>query len=231
MKKKKREIQAMKKKMLMVDAIILIICLIAFVAFKLSGIIEIIATILVAIICHVFFQNQFAKQEFIENEQKQPSIKEEVYELKNDFPKFEELIQPFAYQIYEFKERQEALKKLIELNSGEKGQYLLDKSKETENFLLQKCKQFRKCLVVLEVLDEEDKQYQENVDVAIRITEITKQMVDGYSDLLSVVNRMGDDLEMNDPGLAKAVDKLKNMKKSAEEPEKSGLFVVTKSDY
>ena len=96
---------------------------------------------------------------------------------------------------------------------------------------MQKCKQFRKCLVVLEVLDEEDKQYQENMDVAIRITEITKQMVDVYSDLLSVVNRMGDDLEINDPGLAKAVDKLKNMKKSAEEPEKSGLFVVTKSDY
>ena len=45
------------------------------------------------------------------------------------------------------------------------------------------------------------------------------------SDLLSVVNRMGDDLEMNDPGLSKAVDKLKNMRKNADEPEKLGLFV------
>ena len=225
MKKKKRKMQAMKKKMLIVDAIILLICLIAFVAFKLSGIIEIIVTILVAMVLHVFFQNEFAKQEFIENEQKQPNVKEEVYELKKDFPKFGELIEPFAYQIFEFKERQEALKKLIELNSGEKGSYLLDRSKEAETFLMQKCKQFRKCLVVLEVLDEEDKQYQENKDLAIRITEITKQMVDVYSDLLSVVNRMGDDLEMNDPGLSKAVDKLKNMRKNADEPEKLGLFV------
>lgn len=219
------------KKMLIVDVIILLICMGVFTILKLSGIIAIIVTIFVAVVLHTFLNYQFKKKEIIEKEVKQPSLKEQVRRLEKDYPRFEELINRFAHQTIEFEERQKALKKLIELNKGEKGTYLMERSQEAEQFLLQNCNQFEKCLVVLEVLDSDDTEYQENEEAIEEIIEKIENLVDVYSKFLSEVRRMGNGLNLNDPGLKSAVEKLESIRNEAETKPQKGLFVVSGKEF
>lgn len=220
----------MKKKMLIVDVIIVLISLLVFIVFKLSGVVAIIITILLAVLFHNVFNYQFKLKQTIEDEERKQSIEEQIAELKAEYPKFGYIIDSFATHAKEFEQRQYALKKLIDLNEGQKGSYLLERSQEAEQCLVQKCNQLRKCLVVINVLDKDETQYQETEKMVQEVIKSAENLVEVYSELLAEVNRMGNVLEMNDPGLKKAVEKLKAIRNEETQLE-SGLFVVTNKDY
>lgn len=213
-------------KMFITDVVILLVCVMIFVIFKLSGFISIIVTIFVAVMFHTLLSYIFEKKEFIEEEEKQLSLKEQIQRIKREYTIFKRYINQLEEQIIDFERRQNALKKLIELNKGEKATYLLERSKEAEHFLLQKCNQFEKCLVVLQVLDNDDYEYQKNVEALEEILKTTRKMGDAYSELLSEVRRMGNGFNLDDPGITSAVEKLKAIRNETEEADKNGLFVV-----
>lgn len=217
----------MKKKMLIVDVIILLISVLVFIVFKLSGAVAIIIAILLAVLFHGVFVYQFKLRQTIEDEERKQSIKEQIADIKEEFPEFADKVNSFADQVNEFEERQYALKKLIALNEGQKGSYLLERSKEAEQCLVQKCNQLRRCLVVMNVLNKDEIQYEETEKTVDEVIKSAENLVEVYSELLTEVNRMGNALEMNDPGLKKAVEKLKAIR-SEETQSSSGLFVVKK---
>lgn len=219
----------MKKKILIVDVIIILISLLIFIVFKLSGVVAIIITVLLAMLFHRVFAYQFRMKQEIEDEERKKSIKEQITEVKEEFPGFAHIVNSFAAQVNEFEERQYALKKLITLNEGQKGSYLLERSKEAEQYLVQKCNQLRRCLVVMNVLNKDEIQYEETKKTVDALIKSAENLVEVYSELLTEVNRMGNVLEMNDPGLKKAVEKLKAIR-NEETQSLSGLFVV-KNEY
>ena len=89
---------------------------------------------------------------------------------------------------------------------------------------------YEKNLVVLEAIDEDDPEYQMNLQDVENIVKKLKELVNAYSKLLTEVSRMKNGLNLEDPGLTSAVDKLKALRtEDDEEPE--GLFLETDFKY
>ena len=80
--------------------------------------------------------------------------------------------------------------------------------------------------MVLQVLDCYDYEYSKNIEALEEILKTTEKMVGAYSKLLSEVRRMGNGLNLDDPGITSAVEKLKAIRNETEEADKNGLFVV-----
>lgn len=217
-------------RLLIVDAGILLISIGGFTIFKLSGTFAIAICIAGAVVAHILGSNRLKKKELIEIEERRQSLTYQVKKLFKNYPKFNWDIQKVNELITEFERKQKALLKLIELNEGEKGTYLVERSQEAKQFCAQQLVKYEKNLVVLEAIDEDDPEYQMNLQDVENIVKKLKELVNAYSKLLTEVSRMKNGLNLEDPGLTSAVDKLKALR-TEDDKEPEGLFLETDFKY
>ena len=132
---------------------------------------------------------------------------------------FTPAVDRFALQVSAFYQKENALKRLVDLNNGKAREFLLCKNDDVKSFLIGNLKRFVKRVIVY------DAKTKKNLNNAIEesgingILEKNDEIIECYDKLLEEVSRMGDDFNLEDPGLQNVVSSLQSMRVSSEDDE------------
>lgn len=132
---------------------------------------------------------------------------------------FTPAVDRFASQVSAFYQKENALKRLVDLNNGKARKFLLCKNDDVKSFLIGNLKRFVKRVIVY------DAKTKKNLNNAIEesgingILEKNDEIIECYDKLLEEVSRMGDDFNLEDPGLQNVVSSLQSMRVSSEDDE------------
>ena len=132
---------------------------------------------------------------------------------------FTPAVDRFASQVSAFYQKENALRRLVDLNNGKAREFLLGKNDDVKSFLVGNLKRFVKRVIVY------DAKTKKNLSNAIEesgingILEKNDEIIECYDKLLEEVSRMGDDFNLEDPGLQNVVSSLQSMRASSEDDE------------
>lgn len=156
----------------------------------------------------------------------------ELEKMKKGNPEFANVINHFKHQINSFSRKEDALLKLIELNDDNSKTFLMDRNKDVQIFLIKNLKKFVKCLIVYNAKTKKNRSGSIENDTGIsEIFDKNDELIDLYDKLLEEVARMGDDFDLQDPGLQSVIANLQSIRGAneddSEDEEEISLFVST----
>ena len=165
------------------------------------------------------------------NEARFDTYMAELKKIKNANPEFAEVINHFMYQINSFSRKETALEKLINLNDDKSKAFLMARNNDVQRFLIKNLKKFVKRLIVYNAKTRKNRSGRIEEDVSIiEIFNQNDELVDLYDKLLDEVSRMGDDFDIQDPGLQSVIENLQSLRggneaDSEDDEEEISLFV------
>ena len=218
-----------KLKLLVLDALIVAFNIFVFNSFITSGftfgkIILSILCVLGSVVLH-FGGHIFAdiKEEKMFMEQKQKFFKSEddqFKEYKDQLRKlqltesgFTGVINRFNEQLDAFDEKEKSLLRIIELNNDAAKEFLISRNNEVQSFLLKNMKKFVKHLIVYSAKTKKNRP--ETIEEDATVMDILKnndELIDLYDKLLDEVAMMGDDFNIDDPGLQSVIESLRELR-------------------
>ena len=150
--------------------------------------------------------------------------------IKKTNPEYARVIDYFIYQIDSFFKKEEALMRLISLNNGKAQEFLISRNNDVQIFLMKNLKKLVKRLIAHSAKTAKNRSG--SIDEDSGITEIldnNTELIDRYDQLLDEVARMGDDFNIEDPGLQSVIESLQALRVGAEDEtddEEIELFVT-----
>lgn len=151
--------------------------------------------------------------------------------IKKSNPEYAHVIDYFTHQIDSFFKKEEALMRLISLNNGKAQEFLISRNKDVQIFLMKNLKKLVKRLIAHSAKTAKNRS--DSIDEDKGITEIldnNTELIDRYDQLLDEVAKMGDDFNIEDPGLQSVIESLQALRVGAEDEsddEEIELFVTT----
>ncbi|MBO5179020.1 MAG: hypothetical protein J6B87_01560 [Clostridia bacterium] len=138
--------------------------------------------------------------------------------IKKSNPEYARVIDYFVFQIDSFFKKEEALMRLISLNNGKAQEFLVSRNNDVQNFLMKNLKKLVKRLIAHSAKTAKNRSG--SIDEDSGITEIldnNTELIDRYDQLLDEVARMGDDFNIEDPGLQSVIESLQALRVGAED--------------
>ncbi len=244
-----------KQKLYIVDGIILAIDLMFFMFYDYSfspmRFVNFAITLLVVIgsvVAHYFAYTNITDEKTEEEDRINSIISKELAEIEacnvrlreieKAHPEYSHAIRKIKAQFKSFFEKEKALTMLIKLNNGASETFLMSKNSDVRRSLLKNMKKFIKRLIAYSVKSDRDYSngnVEEDADVSV-ILENNSKMITIYDELLDEVARMGDDFNLEDPGLQNVIENLQLLRVGAEdeidddEDDEIQLFVTTDND-
>ena len=112
-----------------------------------------------------------------------------------------------------FESKEQSLLRIIELNNGNAKEFLISRNDEVQRFLLKNLKKFAKRLIVYSAKSENNRTATIEEDQGvINILKNNDDLIDLYDKLLDEVAMMGDDFNIDDPGLQSVIESLKELR-------------------
>ena len=151
--------------------------------------------------------------------------------IKKTHPEYTGVVNSFVSQIEAFFKKEEALMRLISLNNGKAQEFLVSRNNDVQIFLLKNLKKLVKRLIAHSAKTEKNRSG--NIDEENGIGEIlsnNSELIDRYDQLLDEVSKMGDDFNIEDPGLQSVIESLQALRAGSEDDaddEEIELFVTT----
>ena len=108
--------------------------------------------------------------------------------------------------------------RLISLNNGKAQEFLVSRNNDVQNFLMKNLKKLVKRLIAHSAKTAKNRSG--SIDEDSGITEIldnNTELIDRYDQLLDEVARMGDDFNIEDPGLQSVIESLQALRVGAED--------------
>lgn len=126
---------------------------------------------------------------------------------------FTGVINRFTRQVDAFESKEQSLLRIIELNNGNAKEFLISRNDEVQRFLLKNLKKFAKRLIVYSAKSENNRTATIEEDQGvINILKNNDELIDLYDKLLDEVAMMGDDFNIDDPGLQSVIESLKELR-------------------
>lgn len=158
----------------------------------------------------------------------------ELRSLKKENPDFASVINLFMKQIDSFSTKREALEDLIRLNDDKAKAFLTDRNNDVHRFLVKNLKKFVKRLIAYNAKSKQNRSSSIEEENGVReIISQNNELINLYDQLLDEVARMGDDFDIQDPGLQSVIENLQSLRSSEEdesdeaEEEEIKLFVAS----
>lgn len=151
--------------------------------------------------------------------------------IKRSNPGYAYVIDTFVGQIEAFFKKEEALMRLISLNNGKAQEFLVSRNNDVQIFILKNLKKLVKRLIAHSAKTEKNRSV--NIDEESGIAEIlnnNSELIDRYDQLLDEVSKMGDDFNIEDPGLQSVIESLQALRAGSEDDDTDDeieLFVTT----
>lgn len=154
----------------------------------------------------------------------------ELKKIKAGNPEFAEVINHFMYQMNSFSRKETALEKLINLNDDKSKAFLMARNNDVQRFLIKNLKKFVKRLIVYNAKTKKNRSGSIEDDTGvIEIFDKNGELIDLYDKLLDEVSRMGEEFDLQDPGLQSVIENLQSLRGSndteQEDEEEISLFV------
>ncbi len=128
-------------------------------------------------------------------------------------PGFSSVISRFKTQVDSFNDKEESLLRIIELNNGAAEAFLISRNDEVQRFLLKNLKKFVKRLIVYSAKTKKNRPATVEDDPSVmNILKNNDELIDLYDKLLDEVAMMGDDFNIDDPGLQSVIESLKELR-------------------
>lgn len=144
----------------------------------------------------------------------------QLNELKGTEEGFDCLINRFTEQVDSFNDKEESLLRIIELNNDAAKEFLISRNAEVEKFLLKNLKKFVKRLIVYSAKTKKNRPKTIEEDTGVmNILKNNDDLIDLYDKLLDEVAMMGDDFNIDDPGLQSVIESLKELRVGEEDDE------------
>ena len=126
---------------------------------------------------------------------------------------FTGVINRFTRQVDAFESKEQSLLRIIELNNGNAKEFLISRNDEVQRFLLKNLKKFAKRLIVYSAKSANNRTATIEEDRGvITILKNNDELIDLYDKLLDEVAMMGDDFNIDDPGLQSVIESLKELR-------------------
>lgn len=218
-----------KLKLLVLDALIVVVNIMVFNSFIKAGFT--FGRILLAILCaggsvvahfggHIFVDIQEEKRIAAKNralfkteDEQFNDYMKQLRDLQLSEPNFTGVIARFKEQVEDFKDKEESLIRIIELNNGAAQQFLISRNNEVQKFLLKNLKKFVKRLIVYSAKSKNNRAATIEEDTSVmNILSNNDELMNLYDKLLDEVAMMGDDFNIDDPGLQSVIESLKEMR-------------------
>ena len=220
--------------MLVLDALIVAVNIMVFNSFIKTGFT--FGRILLAILCaggsvvahfggHIFADIQEEKRIAAKNralfktdDEQFEEYMRQLRNLQTTEPSFGGVINRFKQQVQAFEDKEESLIRIIELNNGAAQQFLISRNNEVQKFLLKNLKKFVKRLIVYSAKSKNNRAATIEEDTSVmNILKNNDELIDLYDKLLDEVAMMGDDFNIDDPGLQSVIESLKEMRVGEED--------------
>lgn len=225
-----------KLKLIVLDVLIVVLNILVFNSFISTGFTlgKIILSVLcvgVSVVLH-FGGHIYAdiKEEKMIQEQNRKLLKSEDDQFKEYMDQLQKLkltdsgftgvINRFSEQVEAFNEKEESLIRIIELNNGAAKEFLISRNDEVQRFLLKNLKKFVKRLIVYSAKTKKNRPETVEDDVSVmNILKNNDELIDLYDKLLDEVAMMGDDFNIDDPGLQSVIESLKELRVDVDDDE------------
>lgn len=133
---------------------------------------------------------------------------------------FEGVINRFKEQVKAFDDKEESLLRIIELNNDAAKEFLISRNDEVQRFLLKNIKKFVKRLIVYSAKTKKNRPKTVEEDTGVmNILKNNDDLIDLYDKLLDEVAMMGDDFNIDDPGLQSVIESLKELRVGEDDDE------------
>ncbi len=148
--------------------------------------------------------------------------------IKKNNPDFAHVINTFVAQIDAFVKKEEALMNLIELNNGKAKEFLVSRNNDVQLFLVKNLKKLVKRLIAYSAKTRKNRSESiENEKGVAEILSNNSELIDLYDKLLDEVARMGDDFDLDDPGLQSVIESLQDLRVETEDDsDEEGIQLV-----
>lgn len=140
--------------------------------------------------------------------------------LKENEKGFAGVINRFKEQVKAFDDKEDSLLRIIELNNDAAKEFLISRNDEVQRFLLKNLKKFVKRLIVYSAKTKKNRPNTVEEDTSVmNILKNNDDLIDLYDKLLDEVAMMGDDFNIDDPGLQSVIESLKELRVGEEDDE------------
>ncbi len=179
----------------------------------------VIATL--ALHCVMYICAEAGKTKKIADKQKEPLEKEDLWhkyyltlrKMQVGEPQFMPVIDKFMSQVEAFQEKEKALLMIISLNNDSAKEFLISRNEEVQKFLEKNLKNFLKRLIVYRAKDPATRPATVWDDSSItKIIANNNELIALYDKLLDEVSLMGEDVDVDDPGLQNVIESLKELR-------------------
>lgn len=223
-----------KLKLLVLDALIVILNILVFNSFISTGFT--FGKILLSILCvggsvvlhfggHIFADIREEKMILERNRKMFKSEDDQFEEYMDQLSKlqlaessFAGVINRFTQQVDAFNDKEESLIRIIDLNNGAAKEFLISRNDEVQSFLLKNLKKFVKRLIVYSAKTKKNRTATIEEDTSVMaILKNNDDLIDLYDKLLDEVAMMGDDFNIDDPGLQSVIESLKELRVGEED--------------
>lgn len=219
-------------KLILIDAAIVCINIAFFTNVKLTGLFQfILAFVVVAgsILIHFGMWSKSAPQEDESLVEQMNSILQsedsgfgtymaKLRVMKKGNPDFAGVINQFIRQIDAFSKKAEALMNLIDINNGKAKEFLIARNNDVQLFLIRNLKKFVKRLIVYNAKTKKNRSGSIEEEATVQeILQNNNELIDLYDHLLDEVARMGDDFNLQDPGLQSVIESLQQLRAGSDD--------------
>lgn len=147
----------------------------------------------------------------------------QLREIQRSEPIFSGVISRFKMQVDSFNGKEKSLIRIIELNNGAAKEFLISRNDEVQKFLLKNLKKFVKRLIVYSAKTKKNRPETVEDDPSImNILKNNDELIDLYDKLLDEVAMMGDDFNIDDPGLQSVIESLKELRVDDDDDDDDG---------
>ena len=137
----------------------------------------------------------------------------QLHELKRTDSSFTGVINRFTQQVKDFNDKAESLIRIIQLNNGAAEVFLVSRNDEVRKYLFRNLKKFVKTLIVYSAKSKNNRSDTIEEDPGVKkILANNDDLLDLYDKLLDEVAMMGDDFNIDDPGLKSVIESLQEMR-------------------
>lgn len=218
-----------KLKLLVLDALIVLLNILVFNSFISTGFT--FGKVLLSILCvggsavlhfggHIFADIREEKMIMERNRKMFKSEDDQFDEYMGQLRKlqltesgFAGVINRFTQQVDAFNDKEESLIRIIDLNNGAAKEFLISRNDEVQRFLLKNLKKFVKRLIVYSAKTKKNRSATIEEDASVMaILKNNDDLIDLYDKLLDEVAMMGDDFNIDDPGLQSVIESLKELR-------------------
>lgn len=223
-----------KLKLLLLDVSIIVLNILVFNSFISTGFT--FGKILLSILCaggsvvlhfggHIFADIKEEKMLLERNRKLLKSEDDQFKEYMDQLDKLQEtesgfydVIVRFKEQVKAFNDKEESLLRIIELNNDAAKEFLISRNDEVQRFLLKNLKKFVKRLIVYSAKTKKNRPKTVEEDLSVmNILKNNDDLIDLYDKLLDEVAMMGDDFNIDDPGLQSVIESLKELRVGEED--------------